>query len=51
MLKQGFVGRGMRLEFHHSDYRTPIVTSSIREIHECTRMSNESAPRPAPRYA
>jgi len=51
MLRQRFVGRGMRLEFHHSDYRTPIITSSIREIHECTRTNNESASRPAPKYA
>jgi len=35
MLKMHFVGRGMRLEFHHPEYRTPIVTSSIQEIHEC----------------
>jgi hypothetical protein len=34
MLKVRFVGRGMRLEFHHPAYRTPIVTSPIREINE-----------------
>ncbi len=34
MLKVRFVGRGMRLEFHHPAYRTPIVTSPIREISE-----------------
>jgi len=34
MLKVRFVGRGMRLEFHHPGYRTPIVTSPIREINE-----------------
>jgi hypothetical protein len=28
------VGRGMRLEFHHPSYSTPIVTSPIREIQE-----------------
>lgn len=34
MLKLRFVGRGMCLEFHHPDYRTPIVTSLIQEICE-----------------
>ena len=34
MLKVGFIGRGMRLEFCHPGYRTPIVTSRIREIRE-----------------
>jgi hypothetical protein len=36
MLKSRFVGRGMRLEFHHPEYSTPIVTSPIREIRERT---------------
>lgn len=35
MLKLRFVGRGMHLEFHHPEYRTPIVTSAIQEIREC----------------
>jgi hypothetical protein len=35
MLKLRFLGRGMYLEFHHPDYRTPILTSSIQEIREC----------------
>ncbi len=35
MLKVRFVGRGMHLEFLHPEYRTPIVTSPIREIREC----------------
>ena len=39
MLKMRFIGRGMRLEFHHPDYRTPIVTSVIQEIRECPRLS------------
>ena len=39
MLKLRFIGRGMRLEFHHPDYRTPIVTSVIQEIRECPRLS------------
>ena len=34
MLKVRFLGRGMRLEFHHPAYRTPIITSPIREINE-----------------
>ena len=34
MLKMRYLGRGMRLEFHHPAYRTPIVTSPIREINE-----------------
>ena len=34
MLKTRFLGRGMRLEFHHPAYRTPIVTSPIQEIYE-----------------
>lgn len=34
MLKVRYVGRGMRLEFHHPGYRTPIVTSPIQEINE-----------------
>jgi hypothetical protein len=29
MLKVRFIGRGMRMEFHHPEYRTPIVTSPI----------------------
>lgn len=34
MLKVGFIGRGMRLEFRHPRYPTPIVTSRIRHIRE-----------------
>jgi hypothetical protein len=34
MLKRRFVGRGMHLEFRHPEYRTPIVTSAIKEICE-----------------
>lgn len=36
MLKLRFVGRGMHLEFHHPEYHTPIVTSRIQEIRECS---------------
>ena len=34
MLKVGFIGRGMHLEFRHPRYRTPIITSRIRQIRE-----------------
>jgi len=34
MLKSRFLGRGMRLEFHHPGYSTPIITSPIQEINE-----------------
>ncbi len=37
MLKMHFVGRGMHLEFHHPEYRTPIVTSAVQDIQECVR--------------
>ena len=46
MLKRRFVGRGMRLEFSHPEYQTPIVTSSIREIRELStaaRLRNHAA--------
>jgi hypothetical protein len=45
MLKLRFVGRGMHLEFHHPEYRTPIITSLIQEIHECaeTHQSQDAA--------
>src|SRR5438128_10935916 len=39
MLKRRFVGRGMHLEFHHPEYRTPIVTSPIQAIQECPQWS------------
>jgi len=34
MIKMRFIGRGMRLEFHHPAYSMPIVTSTIQEICE-----------------
>jgi hypothetical protein len=34
MLKSRFVGRGMRLEFHHPGFSTPIITSPIQAINE-----------------
>jgi hypothetical protein len=45
MLKLHFVGRGMHLEFHHPEYRTPIITSLIQEIQECaeTHQSQDAA--------
>jgi len=46
MLKRRFVGRGMRLEFHHPEYRTPIVTSPIQEIRECPQWSRSEIGAP-----
>ena len=46
MLKRRFVGRGMHLEFHHPEYRTPIVTSSIQEIRECPQGSRSEIGAP-----
>ena len=46
MLKRHFVGRGMRLEFSHPEYKTPIVTSSIQDIRELStaaRLRNHAA--------
>jgi len=37
MIKAHFIGRGMRLEFHHPQFNTPIVTSPIQEIEELPR--------------
>jgi hypothetical protein len=37
MLKVGFIGRGMCLEFRHPAFPKPIVTSVIQEIRECRR--------------
>jgi hypothetical protein len=33
MLKQGFIGRGMRLEFRHPEFRT-VTTSPIADIRQ-----------------
>ena len=41
MLKIGFVGRGMHLEFRHPSYRTPIVTSRILEIRQCEQSESQ----------
>jgi len=46
MLKRSYVGRGMRMEFSHPRYRTPIVTSSIQDIRELSsaaRLRNHAA--------
>jgi|SRR5436190_7709935 len=32
LLKQGFIGRSMHLEFNHPDYRAPITTSRIVDV-------------------
>ena len=45
MLKIGFVGRGMHLEFRHPSYRTPIVTSRILEIRQCEQDAPELSDR------
>ena len=34
LLKVGYIGRGMHLEFRHPDYPQPIVTSRIRDVRE-----------------
>ena len=39
MLRLNFVGRGMHLEFHHPEYRAPIITSRIQEIREYSKSS------------
>jgi hypothetical protein len=44
MLKIGFVGRGMHLEFRHPSYRTPIVTSRILEIRQCEPSESKLTP-------
>ena len=45
MLKSRFVGRGMRLEFHHPEYSTPIITSPIQAIDERRPQLPQKAPR------
>ncbi len=32
LLKQGFIGRSMHMEFRHPKFRGPITTSRIRDI-------------------
>jgi len=44
MLKMRFIGRSMRLEFKHPEYRTPIVTSQIVEIREARASALPVAP-------
>lgn len=43
MLKMRYVGRGMHLEFSHPGYRSPIITSPIKEIRECFQKANARA--------
>ncbi len=40
MLKRHYVGRGMRLEFCHPEYPTPILTSVIQNIWECPKATH-----------
>jgi hypothetical protein len=35
MIKSGFIGRGMHLEFAHPSFE-PITTSVIREVRACS---------------
>ena len=41
MLKVRYIGRGMRLEFHHPAYSAPIITSPIQEI--CEPIGSQAA--------
>jgi hypothetical protein len=47
LLKRRFVGRGMHLEFCHPEYRTPIITSRVKEIRECPSHLGHAAVRTA----
>jgi hypothetical protein len=47
MLKLQFVGRGMRLEFRHPEYPTPIVTSVIQEIRDFLSPRSQESELPA----
>jgi hypothetical protein len=47
MLKMRFLGRGMHLEFHHPEYKTPIITSPIQEIRECLQPLRSQVPATA----
>ncbi len=44
MLKVGFIGRGMHLEFRQHDARLPIVTSRIRDMREINTDLRPGAP-------
>jgi len=46
LLKRRFVGRGMHLEFCHPEYQTPIITSRVKEIRECTRRGHAAVRMP-----
>jgi hypothetical protein len=47
MLKRGFVGRGIRLEFSHPADRAPITTSRIKDVRECPVHSDARGSCPA----
>ena len=40
LLKVGFIGRGMHMEFRHHHTRVPIVTSRIRDMREINSASD-----------
>jgi len=40
MIRQGFIGRSMHLEFGHPDYVSPITTSKILEIREVAELTD-----------
>lgn len=41
-LRTGFISPGMRLRFHHPEYQTEIITSTVREIRECPEIDSWS---------
>jgi hypothetical protein len=45
LLKLGFVGQGMQLEFRHPDYSGPITTSRIRAVREIDCAPSKSCDR------
>jgi hypothetical protein len=42
MLKAGFIGRGMHMEFRHPEHKT-VVTSRVREVREIAVASHQSS--------
>ncbi len=51
MLKVHFIGRSMRLEFKHPEYRTPIITSRIVEIRDSCQTVAAACPINLPAIA
>jgi hypothetical protein len=41
-LKMGFIGRGLRLKFHHPQHGKSIITSPIKEIRGCPTIDSWS---------